>query len=245
MTYTLYAAKEYHIAAQRIAQHYGFTLTDRPTLSHPHLRYGEDGLHLQLDADEALHVDFTSGAARYRQRFGKDKNSPLAKAIGMREKSPLTILDLTAGLCKDAVTLTTLGHSVTALEQNPVIASLSADALQRADISTITLHHAEAGTWLKKSDAAFDIIYADPMFEQVDSKHAVKKEMHLLRRFLHNEPTQDWHKILTLAKTIATYRVVVKRPRHAPFLADTPADYSIEGSANRYDVYTIRAMRKK
>jgi len=43
--------------------------------------------------------------------------------------------------------------------------------------------------------------------------------------------------LLARARLAATRRVIVKRPQHAPPLADITPDYTIDGPNTRYDIY--------
>lgn len=218
------------------------------------LRPTPDGLTLwdENQNKPLLRVDFTNGTLKHRQQFGKDKYSPLARAIGLRDKSPLHILDATCGLGKDTFVLANLGNRIIALEQHPMVFALVADALTRArqhpDTATITErithHHIRAEDYLKNHSAPVaDVIYLDPMFPDEKSTAAVKKDIQILRHLLaDSRPNND--ALLPLAMAAARYRVVVKRARKSPYLADKTPDVSIEGNANRYDIYTIRSLTK-
>ncbi|MEL7401451.1 MAG: class I SAM-dependent methyltransferase, partial [Pseudomonadota bacterium] len=47
----------------------------------------------------------------------------------------------------------------------------------------------------------------------------------------------DADELLSAALSVARYRVAVKRPAKAPFLADTKPTYQLEGKTSRYDIY--------
>ena len=52
----------------------------------------------------------------------------------------------------------------------------------------------------------------------------------------------DSEALLAAALAVATYRVVVKRPRKAEAIAGTEPATRIEGKSSRYDLYPLRAL---
>ena len=52
---------------------------------------------------------------------------------------------------------------------------------------------------------------------------------------------EDADALLNLALTIATNRVVLKRPASADFLAETKPNTSIKTKKHRFDIYLINA----
>jgi 16S rRNA (guanine1516-N2)-methyltransferase len=48
--------------------------------------------------------------------------------------------------------------------------------------------------------------------------------------------------LLVNALAVAKYRVVVKRPTGAGFLAETKPNYSLEGKSTRYDIYALKKL---
>ena len=49
--------------------------------------------------------------------------------------------------------------------------------------------------------------------------------------------------LLDSALSIAENRVVVKRPRKAPFLADRKPSLQFEGKSSRYDIYPLKKLQ--
>lgn len=85
-----------------------------------------------------------------------------------------------------------------------------------------------------------DVVYLDPMFPKRTKQALTKIEMRVIRDIVGED--EDAAEVLLLAKRVAALRVVVKRPRLAPPLADLPPNFVVEGSRNRYDVYlSLRA----
>ena len=48
--------------------------------------------------------------------------------------------------------------------------------------------------------------------------------------------------LLPQALRLAEYRVVVKRPRKAPFLNELAPNFQLLGKSSRYDIYTLKKM---
>lgn len=85
-----------------------------------------------------------------------------------------------------------------------------------------------------------DVIYLDPMFPQRSKSAKVKKEMAVFHDLVGSD--EDAGDLLAPALRAARYRVVVKRPRRAPFLADARPGFSIEGKTTRFDIYPLKKM---
>ncbi len=199
----------------------------------------------------AIHVDFLSGSLAHRRQYGGGKGQAIAKAIGLKQyKLPLSVLDATAGLAKDAFVLACLGCSMTLIEQNPVVAELVKDALSRAENADefktlkeqgFELINTDAVEFLKTTTTRPDIIYIDPMYPERKKSAAVKKNMQILQKLIsHSEnKTINETQLLNQALMTAKKRVVVKRPKGAPSLTDTQPSMSIESKITRYDVYVL------
>jgi 16S rRNA (guanine1516-N2)-methyltransferase len=80
-----------------------------------------------------------------------------------------------------------------------------------------------------------DVIYIDPMYPSRDKSALVKKDMRLLHQLA--GPDTDSEQLLTTARTTALKRVVVKRPKSAPFIGNQKPTTSLESKNTRYDVY--------
>lgn len=180
-------------------------------------------------------VDATSG-------HGRSLKQPIAKAVGLRKGEPHrpTVLDGTAGLGEDAALLAGLGCQVAAIEQHPVVFALLEDAAKRAGLP-MDLKHANTLQALSQStteDQKPEIIYLDPMFPQPHARRAKqRKPMRLLAWLLTDWPATDEAQLLTAARTHASRRVVVKRPKHAPDYAGVTPAFRHTASAVRYDIY--------
>lgn len=218
------------------------------------LQVAGDGLRLQPCGKKApgpTRVDFTGGSVAHRRQFGGGKGQMIAKAVGIKGSVKPQILDATAGLGKDAFVLATLGCELTLLERSPVIHALLEDGLERAsaeaEVSEITgrmkLLHADSILWMEQQAAKgerFQVVYLDPMFPHNDKSALVKKEMRAFRPVVGDDMDADG--LLAAALQIAENRVVVKRPRKAPFLADKAPSLQFEGKSSRYDIYTLKKL---
>jgi 16S rRNA (guanine1516-N2)-methyltransferase len=188
-----------------------------------------------------IQVEFIQGAAAYRQRQGGGLSQHLAKACGVKSTKKPVLLDVTAGLGRDAFVLAGLGARVTMIERSPILAAMLADGLQRlyrqapdyAD--RLTLIETEAVSWLATlTFGQFDVIYLDPMHPPRQKSALVKKEMRIIRALVGDDI--DAARVLTLARDKAP-RVVVKLPRLADTLIDDAPDLQYVGRSTRYDVY--------
>ena len=222
-----------------------------------YLAYDEHGLHLCFPEKKktvTVRVDFTEGAAAHRRKFGGGKGQAIAKAIGLNKGVKPSVLDATAGQGRDAFVLATLGCHVTMVERSPIAYALLHDGLKRArdfallndpDLKDIlqrmSLFHGDS--LLANEDvihSKYDVVYLDPMFPERKKTASVKKEMKVFHEVIGADEDSD--NLLEMALEKAKYRVVVKRPRIAPFLADEKPTYQLEGKTSRYDIYALKAM---
>jgi 16S rRNA (guanine1516-N2)-methyltransferase len=203
----------------------------------------EDGLELRetgRGAAGGVRVDFGESSATARRLATASRRQPLARAVGFKSHTP-TILDVTAGLGRDALWLARLGCTVTAIERSDVLGALLRDALARnAPPAGFTLVVADAVEVLNglAADAAPDVVYLDPMFPPRGKSALPKKELRILRRLVGDDP--DAGVLLAAARRVARERVVVKRTPHAAPLAPEPT-VSYRGKLVRYDAYLTRA----
>jgi 16S rRNA (guanine1516-N2)-methyltransferase len=199
------------------------------------------------DAPGPVSVDYLSGKAAHRRKYGGGKGQLLAKAIGLGTLKSPRVLDLTAGLGQDAFVMACLGCDVQMIERSPIIGALVEDALARAEVDTsfatlkLKLRVADSHEYLQMltADNYPDVIYLDPMFPTRTKSALVKKEMRVLRVVVGEDV--DSENLLTLSRKIAKKRVVVKRPRLAPHLNNQTPDVIYRGESSRFDVYLHKA----
>ncbi len=200
-------------------------------------------------------AEFTEGAVDHRRKFGGGKGQMIAKAVGVKAGCYPHVLDATAGLGKDSFVLASLGSKVTMLERSPIVQVLLGDGLTRAlnfareqDVELysllqkMTLVTQDSREYLSAlaADNFPDVIYLDPMFPERQKSADVKKEMAAFHSVVGKD--EDADSLLPLALTRVNYRVVVKRPRKAPFLNNQTPSYQLEGKSSRYDIYTIKKL---
>ena len=199
------------------------------------------GLQLELPNSEfkPIQIDFVSGRLGYRQQHLQ--HELLIKACGPTKPAGRTLIDLTAGLGRDALLLSAAGHHVLMLERSPVIAALLEDALTRLGQHELgldlTLQFGDAHQMLATltDDQRPDVIYCDPMHPSRSKSALVKKEMRVIRDLVGVD--EDADSLLPLAISAAKQRVVVKRPRIAPPLAGMKPHHQVVGKSSRFDVY--------
>ena len=199
-------------------------------------------------ASGAVCVDFDNNSLQYRQRHPAQPEA-LLKASAVKHGHMSRVLDATAGFGLDAYLFAAAGCEVTLCERSAILHAMLADGMRRASLSlddrvrqTVARMHLLAGDSLTLMQAKWqerpEIIYLDPMFPERKKKSAkVKKNMALLQQLLHGE--EDAPGLLEHALTLAAKRVVVKRPRHAPFLDGRAPGFTLEGKSSRFDVYPI------
>ena len=211
-------------------------------LTHERLELREQG----PSAPGPVYVDFITGAADYRRRWGGGRQQPLARAVGLKGSAGPTVIDLTAGLGQDAFVLACLGCSLRLVERSPIIAALLRDGLRRAslhpDIGAVVtqrmrLQIADGRDYLSGLHESQwpDVIYLDPMYPQRRKTALASKEMRLLRVLAGDD--LDAPELLTTALIHARRRVVVKRPRRAPALSEAMPDAQIIAPNTRFDLY--------
>ncbi len=230
--------------AQLLAQRLMWPLvTHMPMTDDWLLLVESDYLALSLPQFKPLYVNFKEGRQAYRLHHVNQEQ--LVKACKVKNlHRPLTIIDATAGLGKDALLLAASGANVVMLEQKPVLACLLEDLVARLLQSewafALSVQQTNSVDYLTALNPSKwpDVIYLDPMFDHDLSKTAlVKKDLQMLH-VLNSPPTlEEQQVLLTIARQRALHKVVVKRARLAPPLAEVKPHYQLLGSHSRFDVY--------
>jgi len=194
---------------------------------------------------KSIFVDFLSPKLNYRIKHGGGKKQLLAKAIGIKNKKGLFVIDATAGFGVDAFVLASLGCKVVMLERSPIIGILLADGLKRLKKNPkiknlkINLYITQAVDYIDKISRCFkspEVIYLDPMYPKRYNSALNKKTMRILHELVGDD--SDAYQILEKALKCAKDRVVVKRPRHADYLGGLKPNLQFSsGGSSRYDVY--------
>ncbi len=194
-----------------------------------------------------LVMDFSTPALQRRARQGVSQS--LARACGLRSGLRPRILDVTAGLGRDAFVLAALGSEVTMVERHPVLHLLLELALTRLRGQTGAAEGPGRRLDLICGDAAHlmedgnleapEVVYMDPMFPPRRKAALVKKEMQFLKALLGEENTMESEELLRRALDFASERVVVKRPRISDPLIGLSPDHQFVGRSHRYDLYLV------
>lgn len=206
------------------------------------------GLHaLDMPGSDAVRISLTEGAMGWRLARQRARQEMIVKACGLlKAEQPLHVFDATAGLLRDASVLAAAGAHVQVAERSPVIAALIEDGLQRMAghaemaelLSHLTFVPGDSLFLLQEmaqSENRPDVVCLDPMFPHRDKTALVKKEMRVFRAVVGEDNDAD--ALLPAALAVARRRVVVKRPRHAPWLADCKPALVMEGKSGRFDIY--------
>lgn len=196
--------------------------------------------------DQKLSIDFSSPDILERIN-PKTKKCNVVQAVEGRSKGVLKILDTTAGLGRDAFTLASRGHLVTAIEKDTYIFLLLYNALERAKNNThlakianqIKLLNADSCDFIIKTNTSFDCAYLDPMFPEREKSAKVKKEMQIFHKIAFNKDENNSELLEKILIHRIAKKVIVKRPIKADFLANKQPTSQLKGKANRFDIYSI------
>jgi len=210
----------------------------------------EEGLSLSANGMK-MQPDWCAEIPRLKR--ASLKSEMIARACQLGEKP--TLIDATAGLGHDSLLMAHLGANVRLIERHPILFVLleyakvqaERDPFLQATMQRIQLIHADSNCYLSElaqKGEYLDVVYLDPMFPQRDQNQQaikkqaqVKKQMQLLHMLLPEDGEMDLgDQLLDLAKKIAK-RVIVKRPRHAVYLAEQHPDHQWLGDACRFDAY--------
>ncbi len=199
---------------------------------------------VDLKNSKPIFVNFLAPQINYRTKYGGGKKQLIAKAIGIKSKKNLTVLDTTAGFGVDAFILASLGCEVTMLERSPIINALLEDGLERLKANgcnlKINLKHTQSVDYIKKiSKLALekpDVIYLDPMYPTRSKSALNKKTMRILHDIVGSD--DDASELLNIALKCAKNRTVVKRPKYAKYLGEIKPNLQFFSSgSSRFDVY--------
>lgn len=176
------------------------------------------------------------------------------------------VLDATAGFGHDALILASSGACVTLLEKLPMMALLliaeqfrmSHEKNWQKLMARLQIYGMDLQAFYQSQDknqdqsqTSFDVVYLDPMFPEdsyLDSKSGrgaqVNKRMQALHHIALPPTLSEEAELLTCAKSLVnnsdkTRRVIVKRPKQAPFLAKITPDDSWQNDAVRFDAYFV------
>ena len=255
------ADKSMHTLASQFATDFSIPLATQNISADFVLEFAQECVRvLDMRSGKAVEikVDFTEGANVHRMKYGGGKGQAIAKAVGVSAKVKPSVLDATAGMGKDAFVLAGLGCSVSMLERSPVAYALLHNGLLRArkfieenngeefaqlaeTIRRMQLQDGDALNFLKNAEnESVNVVYLDPMFPEREKSSKVKKDMRAFQQLVGKDDDAD--ALLDLALKAAENRVVVKRPNHAPFLAQREPGYQLKGKSSRFDIYSKKKL---
>ncbi len=193
------------------------------------------------NAVSPLAVDFGSSSMRYRLEHVSAKNEMLIKAVGANRTH--TILDMTAGLGKDAFILAAFGCEVYLKERSKVLYLMIQDGLRRAsqdpDLQPIIARmHLLYGDSCQGFDGGphFDAAVIDPMFPAKKKSALASGEMQMLQSYIGGNVSPE--KLLLKAFDMGIPRIAVKRAlRDTTPYSDRSVVYSLKGRSSRFDVF--------
>lgn len=189
-----------------------------------------------------IEVDFTAARTDIHGQRGWRQHL-IAKAVGIKSGGRPKVLDVTAGLGRDALTLASIGCQVTMIERSSVMAALLKDALARLPEEGrgkhLQLIEADAIQWLQSQaqPKEYDVIYIDPMHPEREKTALVKKEMRIVRSLVGAD--SDSASLLEMGLQMARKRVVVKRGRHSERLTGVEPSRELLGKSIRFDIYYV------
>ena len=226
---------------QQLISGCAFVVTAEVSDLSSYLCFDQDKLSYCQDKS-SITVDFCAGKARHRREFGGGEL--ISRAVNSKQYH--TVWDFTAGLGRDAFVLASAGMQVTLFERHPVVYALLRDGLQRAsadsEIAEISARMSLLNWDVLASENQLhelprpQIVYLDPMYPPAQKSAAVKKEMACFHTLV-GQQEHESEVLLSLALSLASKRVVVKRPRLAQTLTVRKPDYQYSGKSTRFDVY--------
>lgn len=245
--------------AKSFAETQGLAATSKSSSALYELCFSLDGVYLQRNEGKSktqIRVDFIAGSMGHRRKFGGGKGQDIAKAVGLNKGVKPKVLDMTAGMGKDAFVLASLGCDVQLCERSPIVHLLLQDGLVRAKqhaeiseeesqlleiLTRMALIQADSLDMDSSAENSVEVVYLDPMFPERSKSALVKKEMQIFHDIVGKD--EDADKLLPLALHLAEYRVVVKRPKIAPFLDNQEPSFQFVGKSSRFDVYALKAFK--
>jgi len=206
---------------------------------------GRVGLHPPVDDPGLGHLPLAIDFADRAYARPLTRKDALARATGWKGGYRPPVIDLTAGLGRDAWALAAGGCEVTAVERHPVVRCLLADALARAAAEP-KLAEVAGRITLIGGDVLADeppalpasnetVWYLDPMFPERKKSALVKKPMRVFHQLVGEDP--DAAALFAWARCQPGTRWVVKRPPGAPTIDASPPAIEYRSGRLRFDVY--------
>ena len=237
-----------------LAKKLNITLSETPENHLFTLEFDDHGVRLHClgqGKQNPIEVNFHTGEADHRRKFGGGKGQMIAKAVGVSGSFKPRILDATAGLGGDAFVLASLGCHMTLQERSPIAHALLNSGLSRGleharHTGDAALESVLTNMLLLNTDSIgcvinnIDVVYLDPMFPTRKKSAAVNKSMKAFHSLIGSDDDAD--QLLSHALQQDVCRVVVKRPRVAPPVGNKTPSYTLEGKSSRFDIYALKKL---
>ncbi|MDI9347627.1 MAG: class I SAM-dependent methyltransferase [Methylacidiphilales bacterium] len=161
------------------------------------------------------------------------KKQPLFRAMNSAKNTSTKLVDLCAGFANDASIFFRWGYKLTLIEQHPAIAYALKLTCKNNQVQLI-----EDNCQYHMHDLAQtnDIFYLDPMYHKKETSAKSQGHAQLLQQ-LTATLEDNANQLLLASLQTRIKRIVIKRPRKAPYLAQKTPTVSYTGTTTRYDVY--------
>lgn len=148
----------------------------------------------------------------YEKIFSQSNKHILKRIV---KKKGLNILDCTGGFARDSAIISSIGNTVTLIENNPVIMRVLNDAISRIRstvvkniFSNITTKFGDCINFIRTTNRKYDYIYFDFMFNINKSALPSKKEQ-FLRKIVHNNVHRNQNIIHEVLQRVGC-KVIIK-----------------------------------
>jgi hypothetical protein len=148
----------------------------------------------------------------YEKIFSQSNKHILKRIV---KKKGLNILDCTGGFARDSAIISSIGNTVTLIENNPVIMRVLNDAISRIRstvvkniFSNITTKFGDCINFIRTTNRKYDYIYFDFMFNVNKSALPSKKEQ-FLRKIVHNNVHRNQNIIHEVLQRVGC-KVIIK-----------------------------------
>jgi hypothetical protein len=148
----------------------------------------------------------------YEKIFSQSNKHILKRIV---KKKGLNILDCTGGFARDSAIISSIGNTVTLIENNPIIMRVLNDAISRIRstvvkniFSNITTKFGDCINFIRTTNRKYDYIYFDFMFNVNKSALPSKKEQ-FLRKIVHNNVYRNQNIIHEVLQRVGC-KVIIK-----------------------------------
>ena len=140
-------------------------------------------------------------------------NKHILKKIVKKKGS--NVLDCTGGFARDSAIISSIGNTVTLIENNPIIMRVLNDSISRIRSTTmknifsnITTKFGDCIDFIKTTSRKYDYIYFDFMFN-VNNKALPSKKEQFLRKIVHNNVNRNKNIINEVLQRVGC-KVIIK-----------------------------------